>query len=157
MTFEPSPELVLLPSNSEIFVPNIASSFCGYMIERAVHSNVHLLIKGQRGYGKSSSIRQAIKSFTLPLSLVRIHMIKETDSLAINRMIQTKVLVDKKNELQAEVLVPIEGDRLIVLVDNVAMANEECQEYLRSFLETRMHLAERSLENRLVRNCSVVC
>ena len=96
----------------------MTSSLISYLIQNAVSSNIDLLLKGPRGSGKSSSIRQAIK--TLPS--LKIHMIKQTNSKTINRLMEAKLVADKNIEHE-EFLIPLEGSQLVVVIDNIALAN----------------------------------
>jgi hypothetical protein len=49
-------------------------------------------------------------------------MTPNTTSLAINSSIKARLILDKKNE-QEEVLLPIEGERLVVVVDDISLGS----------------------------------
>jgi hypothetical protein len=68
-----------------------------------------------------------------------IHVTQYLQSVTMSLLLEGKYQIERKNEREEE-LVPLEGDRTIVFVDNVALANNQSSEFLRAFLERKTHM-----------------
>jgi hypothetical protein len=68
-----------------------------------------------------------------------IHVTQYLKSVTMSLLLEGKYQIERKNEREEE-LIPLEGERTIVVVDNVALANSQSSEFLRTFLERKTHM-----------------